>query len=244
MIQGYLTFFSILSILTVKYFTAKRWQKVTDVISEPAKERLLQLLRLMEKQAAAGNSGPVTSAQAELSTGWPRETIRKDISCLGAAAGGEGGTSIGGSAGYEPGVLMPLIKKALGLDRRRKFCVAGLGRLGSAYLNFTPPELAEFELAAGFDSNVNKVEILRSPAPLYPAYKMAEVISRFRIEIALVCVPAGAAQAVAEKCAAAGVRGILNFAPVALSLPPEIAVRNVYVTDELRSLAIKIRNEE
>jgi redox-sensing transcriptional repressor len=202
----------------------------------------------MEKQAATGNSGPLTSAQAEHITGWPRDTIRKDISCLsatanlGAAANGEGGTSIGGSAGYEPEILMPLIKKALGLDRRRKFCVVGLGRLGSAFLNLTPPELAEFELAAGFDSNVNRVEILRSPAPLYPAYKMAEVISRFGIEIALLCVPEGAAQAAAEKCAAAGVRGILNFAPVALRLPAGITVRNVYITDELRSLAIMLKN--
>jgi redox-sensing transcriptional repressor len=205
-------------------------------IPEPAQERLLQLLRSLEKYVWAGNTGPVTSAQAELLTSVPRDTIRKDISCLGGLEGG----AIGGNAGYEPELLIPLIKKALGLDRRRKFCVVGLGRLGSAYLNFTPPELAEFELAAGFDTNVNRVEILRSPAPLYPAYKMAELIGRFAIEIALLCVPADAAQAAAEKCAAAGIRGILNFAPIALNLAPDIAVRNVYVTDELRSLAIKM----
>ena len=205
-------------------------------ISGPAKERLLQLMRLLEDHIAVGNTGPVSSAQAEKLTGWPRDTIRKDISFLGGA--------VGGNAGYEPELLIPLIKKALGLNCRRKFCVVGLGRLGSAYLNFTPPELAEFELAAGFDTNVNRVEILSSPAPLYPAYKMAEVISRQGIEIALLCVPTGEAQTAATQCAAAGIRGILNFAPVALRLPPELAVRNVYVTDELRSLAIRMRNEE
>jgi redox-sensing transcriptional repressor len=210
---------------------------VIDIISGPAKERLLQLLHLMEKHALAGNAGPVTSAQAEHETGWPRDTIRKDISCISVAMGG----AVGGSAGYEPGILVPLIKKALGLDCRRKFCVVGLGRLGSAYLNLPPTELAEFELAAGFDSNVNRVEILQSPVPLYPAYKMAEVISRFGIEIALLCVPTEAAQDAADKCAAAGVRGILNFAPVALSLPPGLTVRNVYITDELRSLAIMLK---
>jgi len=204
-------------------------------IPEPARERLLQLMSLLENHTLAGNSGPVTSAQAELLTGVPRDTIRRDISCLET----EGG-AIGSNAGYEPETLIPLIKKALGLDRRRKFCVVGLGRLGSAYLNL-PPELGEFELAAGFDTNVNRVEILRSPAPLYPAFKLAEVISRFTVEIALLCVPAEAAQAAAEKCVAAGIRGILNFAPVALKLPPEIAVRNVYVVDELRSLAIKMK---
>jgi len=219
---------------------------MADSISEPAQERLLQLMRLLENHVLAGNTGDpgyksaVTSAQVEHLTGWPRDTIRKDISCLMAAEGVEGG-SIGGNAGYEPKLLIPLIKKALGLDGRRKFCVVGLGRLGSAYLNFAPPELAEFELAAGFDTNVNRVEILKSPAPLYPVYKLAEVISRLGIEIALLCVPAEAAQAAAEKCAAAGVKGILNFAPVALALPPGVAVRNVYVVDELRSLTIKMK---
>ena len=203
-------------------------------VTMPAKERLLQLLHLLEKSSGQ----PVTSAQLENLTGWSRETIRKDISCLN---GGADGAVIGGNAGYEPETLIPLIKKALGLDRLRKFCVVGLGRLGSAYLNFTPPELADFELAAGFDSNVNRVEILNAPVPLFPAYKMAEVISRLGIEIAVLCVPANAAQAVAEKCAAAGIRGILNFAPVALNLPADIAVRNMFVTDDLRYLAIKIK---
>jgi redox-sensing transcriptional repressor len=69
---------------------------------------------------------------------------------------------------------------------------------------------------------------------------MGEVISRFNIEIALLCVPAASAQAAADKLAAAGIKGIVNFAPAVLNLPPEITVRNVYVTDELRSLAVKM----
>ena len=87
---------------------------------------------------------------------------------------------------------------------------------------------------------MNRVEILKSPAPLYPAYKMAEVISRFGIELALLCVPEDAAQGAAEKLAASGIRGIVNFAPVTLKLQAEVAVRNVYVIDELRSLAVAL----
>jgi len=210
-------------------------EKVPGTFSEAAKERLLQLLRLLEKYAAAGETGPITSAQVEQLTGWSRDTIRKDISCLAA------GAAVGGNSGYDPEILVPLIRKALGLDRRRKFCVVGLGRLGSACLNFTPPELVEFELTAGFDTNINRVEILSSPVPLYPAYKMAEVISRFGIEIAMLCVPPEAAQAAAEKCISAGIKGILNFAPSTLKVPQEVAVRNVYVTDDLRGLAVQIQ---
>jgi redox-sensing transcriptional repressor len=216
-------------------------------IPEPAKERLLYLMRLLEKQGAE----PVTSAQVERLTGWPSSRIRKDISYLGGGEGeapgagpGSAGTGccLGSNSGYSAELLIPAIRKALNLDRRRLFCLVGLGRLGSAFLNFSPAELGEFGLAAGFDTNVNRVEILPSRVPLYPAYKMAEIIGRFSIEMALLCVPAGAAQETAEKLAAAGIRGILNFAPAVLRLPPAVPVRNVYLADELRSLVVKMGN--
>ncbi|MDR2053902.1 MAG: CoA-binding protein [Treponema sp.] len=214
-------------------------------IPGPAKGRLLSIMRLLEKNGGR----PLTSAEAEAMTGWTRETIRKDISCMEA-------DSAGTSAGYVPELLIPAIRKALGLDRRRFFCIVGLGRLGSAYLNYSgdgrprsagdkadlpeAPVWEEFELAAGFDSNVNRVEILKSRVPLYPAYKIPEVIGRLSIEIALLCVPAEAAQASAEKLASAGIRGILNFAPAALKLPAEVTVRNVSAVDELRALAVEM----
>jgi redox-sensing transcriptional repressor len=211
-------------------------------IPEPAKERLLSLMRLLEKQTGSfGLVSPrITSGEVEALTGWSSHTIRKDISYLeGEGAGNQG--FLGTSAGYDPATLIPAIKQALGLGGRRRLCVVGLGRLGSAYLNYRGFDSAgEFELAAGFDTSVNRVEILKSRIPLYPAFKMAEVISRFGIELALLCVPADAAQAAAEKLAAAGIRGIVNFAPVMVQLPPEIAVRNVYVIDELRALAVKL----
>ncbi|MDR2211747.1 MAG: CoA-binding protein [Spirochaetaceae bacterium] len=208
-----------------------------DQIPGPAKERLLYILRLLE--ASGAEDRVVTSSELEELSGWSSHTIRKDISFLGAEDDG----TVGSSAGYASRRLIPRIKEALGLNRRRTFCVVGLGRLGSAYLNLDRSSLGEFELAAGFDINVNRVEILRSPAPLYPAYKMGELIGRLGIEIALLCVPPGAAQETAEKLAAAGIRGIINFVPRALVLPPEpggepVAVRNVFVTDELRALAV------
>ena len=208
-------------------------------IPPPTRERLLSLLRIIEHSS----EGVLSSSQIENLTGWASHTIRKDISYLSEIEGG----TIGSSAGYEKELLLPLIKKALGLDRKRKFCIVGLGRLGSAYLNMPPypvPGLVEgeFELAAGFDTNVNRTEILPSPVPLYPAYKMGEVIGRFSIEIALLCVPAASAQAAADKLAGAGIKGMVNFAPAVLSLPPEIAVRNVYLTDELRAVSAKISN--
>jgi redox-sensing transcriptional repressor len=203
-----------------------------EQIPAPAKERLLQLMRILE---ADGDGESITSARIEGLTGWSSNTIRKDISFLEAVVGQ---AAVGTANGYAPASLVPAIRKALSLDAPRKYCVVGLGRLGSAYLNMAPQ--SGFELVAGFDTSVNRVEILQSPAPLYPAYKMGEVINRFGIEIALLCVPPEAAHGAAEKLAAAGIRGILNFAPAVLRLPPEIAVRNVYLEDELRALAIRL----
>ena len=197
-------------------------------LPEPSVERLLQLTRVLENIQA----DTVTSAEIEARTGWSSHTIRKDISYL------RGELSSG--AGYDVVALKAAINTALGLDAGRKCCVVGLGRLGSAYLNF--PALADegFQLVAGFDSSVNRVEILKSPVPLYPAYKMGEVVSRFGIEVALLCVPAAAAQATAEKLVAAGILGIVNFASVALQLPAQITVRNVNVVDEMRAVAARI----
>jgi redox-sensing transcriptional repressor len=210
-----------------------------EQIPAPAKERLLYLMRLLER---SGGEGPVSSARIEALTGWASHTVRKDISFLEAAIdGGDSAGTAGSSGGYDPAVLVPRIKKALGLEIRRKYCVVGLGRLGSAYLNIQDLDESEFELAAGFDTNVNRTEILRSPVPLYPAYKMPEVITRFGIEIALLCVPVEAAQSAADKLAAAGIRGILNFVPALITVPPGVAVRNVYVRDELLSLSIKMK---
>ncbi|MDR0402734.1 MAG: CoA-binding protein [Treponema sp.] len=211
-------------------------------IPPAAKERLLHILRILE----TSNGGAFTSPELEALTGWPSHTIRKDISYLAAGLAPDEPGGFGTSAGYGPEKLAPAIRQGLGLDRRRGFCVVGLGRLGSAFLNTdwnagaSGFEGGEFELAAGFDINVNRVEILKSPAPLYPSYKMAEVIRRFGIEIALLCVPETSAQSAAEKLAAAGIQGIVNFAPAALALPPAVTVQNVYVVDQLRALAVKM----
>ena len=250
-LQHCLTLLLLLGNMAVKYFTEitkierkSKEKSVPDTISESAKERLLRIMRILE-----GENRNFTSAELETLTGWPRDTIRKDISFLPKHVQSEDGEpeisghiSAGTTSGYAPQTLVPLIKEALNLDRRRTFCVVGLGRLGSAYLNLDSSALGEFEPAAGFDTNVNRVEILVSPVPLYPAYKMGEVIRRLGIEIALLCVPAEAAQQTAEKLAASGIQGILNFAPVIITVPAGITVRNVYVRDELLALTVKIKN--
>jgi redox-sensing transcriptional repressor len=193
-------------------------------VSTPTKNRLLHLLKILEKSKTTS----ITSLQIEEETSWSRDTVRKDISALGG---------LGSANGYETEQLSSAIRKALGLDRKRRLCVVGLGRLGSAYLNFGAFNDSEFELVAGFDTNVNRVEILSSSVPLYPAYKMVEIIKRLSIDIGLLCVPEGQAQSAADKLIQSGICGIVNFAPIVLKAPPGVSIRDVFIVDELRSLA-------
>lgn len=198
-------------------------------IPPPSVERLLALTRLLDHTDVQF----ITSGEIESRTGWSSNTIRKDITYV------EG--SFASPSGYDRQALSAAIKTTLGLNRPWKFCVVGLGRLGSAYLNFPAFEEEGYELVAGFDSSVNRIEILHSPVPLYPAYKMGEIISRFRISLALLCVPAPEAQTTADRLVAAGIRGIINFAPVVLRVSGKIPVRNVNVVDELRAISAAIQ---
>jgi redox-sensing transcriptional repressor len=177
----------------VKNFTRRigGWR----TIPEPTIERLLQLTRDLDNY----DRSTVTSSEIEALTGWSNHTIRKDISF---PVRGHLLRQRLRSAGHGSGD-----RESLGLRVPRKCCVVGLGRLGSAYLNFPSFEEEGFKIVAGFDSSVNRVEILQSPVTLYPAYKMGEVISRFGIELALLCVPAAAAQTAADKLAGCGDQG-------------------------------------
>jgi redox-sensing transcriptional repressor len=127
----------------------------------------------------------------------------------------------------------------------------GLGRLGSAFLDYAGFQESSFTLAAGFDSNVNRVEILKADFPLYPSFKMKEVIGRFDITYAILCVPPAQAQTTAEKLVECGITGIVNFTPSILSVPAGIEVENVSVIDALGTLnarlaanKIKTRSEQ
>lgn len=212
-------------------------------ISKPAAERLARLARLLEQRVESGLTGCVSSSELEQMTGWSSHTIRKDVSLLGAEFSSvlaESG-SFSTSSGYEPATLASRIRRALSLENAsHNCCVVGLGRLGSSFLDYGAFDGTPFSLRAGFDSNVNRIDILRSAFPLYPTFRMKEVIPRFDIKFALLCVPNECAQASADKLFGCGVTGIVNFTSTVLSAPAGAAVENVSVLDALGALAAKL----
>jgi len=202
-------------------------------IPKPTAERLSQLARLLEQRGKPGT--PISSAEIEHLTGWPSHTIRKDISALAAES------DISTNSGYDPRTLAKAIKQALGFSiETNKCCIVGLGRLGSAFLEYSGFQSSPFLLCAGFDSNVNRIEILKADFPLFPTFKMKEVISRLAIRYAILCVPPAQAQATADKLIECGVTGIANFTPSILSVPSGIEVENVSIIDALGSLAARL----
>ncbi len=202
-------------------------------ISKPTAERLSQLARLLDQHEK--RTTPISSAEIEQLTGWPSNTIRKDISTL------DTDSTISTNSGYDPVKLARAIRDALGFNTdAHKCCIVGLGRLGSAFLDYSGFMGSSFALCAGFDSNVNRIEILKADFPLFPAFKMKEVIKRLGIQFAILCVPPPQAQPVTDKLLDCGITGIVNFTPSILSVPQGIEIENVSIIDALGNLNARL----
>ena len=199
----------------------------------PAITRLCALYQLL---GSLDDAGVRTISSGDLSErlGYAAHNVRKDISYLGVA----GNTG----AGYEISKLRELIAGRFGFSRQKRVCIVGLGRLGSAIMQHSKFAGGEFSIVAGFDSNVNKVETIKTTINLFPAYQITEIVQRMAIELAIIAVPASSAQDVADRLAEGGVQGIVNFSPTVIKPKREgIQIRNMDITGELRILSALVR---
>ncbi len=200
-------------------------------ISKPARERLIRLARLLEQLEKAGKQ-TVSSAEIQSRTGWTSFTIRRDISMLGVRCAN--------AAGYNVAMLKDTIGTVLSLGAAEKrCCIVGLGRLGEALAGFTGFVNSSFVIAAGFDSSINRTETLRAPFPLYSTSKLEQVIANEKIEYAILAVPESAAEQMALRLSACGIKGIVNYTAAILHLPETTAVENLSVIDALQNLSCK-----
>ncbi len=198
----------------------------------PALTRLCALYRCLDRLAAAGTE-TVSSAELGRLLGVASHNIRKDISCLGDAGNA--------ATGYVVESLKALLAGALSLDRPRRACIVGLGRLGSAILEYNGFAASGYSIVAGFDNNINRVESFRTSLPLFAASDIVEVCTRMGIELAAVAVPAAATQSVSERLVAGGVRGIVNFSTASIALDrDDVFVRNMDLVTEFTFLSARI----
>jgi redox-sensing transcriptional repressor len=177
--------------------------------------------RTVSSQGLARESG-VTSAQ-----------VRKDLSYFGNF--GKRGL------GYGVPRLKKEIRLILGLNRRWRVALVGAGNMGSALFSYKEFRRQGFDFAGVFDVSADRVGQEWRDLRVRHIDDLETETTRLGMEIGVIAVPARAAQSVADRMVAAGMRGILNFAHRRIQVPPDVALRTVNLSIELESLAFEIK---
>jgi redox-sensing transcriptional repressor len=194
-------------------------------ISEPTVRRLSNYYRVLEEVASEGKRMISSHLLAERE-GITSAQVRKDLSSFGSF--GRRGL------GYHVEHLRDEIRTLLGLDRRWKACLVGAGHIGSALVGYRGFSDQGFDIAAVFDADARRVG--RTLEGLVVRH-VSQLSSKDGFEIGVIATPVRAAQEVADMLVAAGVHGILNFAPRKLRVPASVMLRTVDMTMEFESLS-------
>lgn len=201
------------------------------VIPETTIQRLPMYLRCL-LEAKAQRLPLVNSTVLAASCGTNAAQVRKDFSYL-----GELGTR---GIGYDVDALIGYISTVLGLNELRKVVLVGYGRFGSALLGYPGFGERGFDIVAVLDADPAKVGMDLGDVTVSDAADLEAVVAASGAEIAVLATPASEAQAVADRLVKAGVRSILNLAPVRLVVPDDVAVRHVCLSTELQVLSFHL----
>lgn len=202
--------------------------------------RLPAYLRALEAEAEAGQR--LTSAALGVLTGFSSEQVRKDLAYFGAF-----GTR---GVGYPAQELASEIRHILGLDRELKAALFGAGHLGTALARYVAATHRDVRIVAIFDPDPQKQGAEIAGTVVESLAHVETEVQRLGVAVAILAVPEAAAHPLAERLAAVGVRGFLNFAPVMLSLPapadgsPPAAIHNIDLSIELQTLAYFVQVHE
>jgi len=159
--------------------------------------------------------------------------LRKDLTYL-----GQFGTR---GLGYDVGELSRMISDELGTTRLQPVILAGVGHLGLALLSYRGFEKEGFEIVAGFDIEPQRRREKEIKLPILGMEELPRFVRQHKVRMAIVSVPAAAAQEVTNQLVACGIVGILNFAPIVLHVPEEVMVNNVNLAIELENLSYFIQ---
>jgi len=153
--------------------------------------------------------------------------VRKDFSLFGITGNRRGG--------YKVDELSDQLNKILGKDQLQEVVVIGMGNIGRALLHYGGLEKSGIKIVAGFDIDPAKFDREGQP-PVQPLEDLVSVVTERQIALGVLAVPEYAAQQVSELMLSAGVRGILNFAPICLKAPEGCVVNNINLESELENL--------
>jgi len=205
-----------------------------DKVPIPTLERLATYLRFLIDLDQA-NVETISSAEVESQTGINAAQFRKDLSYFGEF--GKPGV------GYNVAELQSRIAHILQIDHEQRVILVGAGNLGSALVGYPGLQEHRFNLVAVFDNNYGKIGRPLWDIEIRDVATVTEINQKLGARIAILAVPASAAQKVAELLVEAGIRAILNFAPVLLRVPSNVYVRNVSFLQELAVLSYHLSGD-
>ncbi|MCP3902879.1 MAG: redox-sensing transcriptional repressor Rex [Planctomycetes bacterium] len=200
-------------------------------IPRPTVKRLSLYLRELENQSTAGQT-TINSRQLGDALDLTDAQVRKDLAYFGQF--GHPGI------GYQVLDLIAELRRILGTDHPWHAVVVGAGNIGRAVTRYGRLGGKGFEIAGIFDSDPEIIGEAVDRHRVRPMEDLAGVVGEQDVKIGLLAVPAEDAQLVAEALVAAGVRGILNFAPRRLVLKPGVPIVSVDLTVSLEQLAFAI----
>lgn len=202
-----------------------------EPIPNPAVRRLSLYLRQLETFKRQDRK-TISSKQLGESLGLTDAQVRKDLAYFGQF--GHPGI------GYRVDDLIAQVRKILGTDKIWNVLLVGAGNLGRALLAYRGFDAKGFRIVAVFDQDAGKVGKKHGPFTIQPMTELAATVESQQIRLAILSVPAESAQAVADQLVKAGVRGLLNFAPVSLNVPENIALNAVDLAVQLEQLSFQI----
>jgi len=167
-------------------------------------------------------------------TGVTSDQVRKDFSEYKITGNKRGG--------YNIDELLEKMESIFHRNQDHNLVLIGMGNLGLALSKYSRFVQRNMNIVATFDIDPFKQK-QRSDIPVYSMNRLKEVIERFKVRVAIIAVPEISAQEVADELVRHGIKGIVNFAPVLLKMPPDVVINNVNLCDELESVIYYVHKQ-
>jgi redox-sensing transcriptional repressor len=202
-----------------------------EFVPNPAVKRLSLYLRQLEAFKRKDRR-TISSKQLGESLNLTDAQVRKDLAYFGQF--GHPGI------GYRVDALIAHVKKILGTDKLWNVLLVGAGNLGRALMAYKGFNAKGFRLTNVFDASPQLAGKKINTFPVQPMAELQPTIEKSQIRLAMIAVPADSAQEVVDQLVAAGIKGILNFAPTSVNVPPHIALNAVDLSVQLEQLSFQV----
>jgi redox-sensing transcriptional repressor len=202
-------------------------------IADSTVRRLSVYLRFLEEFEERGLA-TVSSDELARRGGTTSAQVRKDLSFFGSF--GKRGL------GYAVPELATSLREILGLGRQWKVVIVGAGKIGAALAQYRGFRQRGFSIVAAYDTNPEKIGRTLEGIEIRDMTRFEADVAAEHPEIAVLATPTDAAQSVLDRVNRAGIKAVLNFAPVQLHAPADVTVKTVNMAMELEGLTFALTN--